>query len=285
MAVVICGSDPSLRARALEPTTRTVYVSVLDKNGVALTDLTDADFAVKENGKDYPLVKVEAAKPPMQIAVVVDDNGTGVFRAGVADLVQSLLGQAEFEIVTVLRQTTRVTELTTNVEALRGAITGLVARPGSQEGNYMVDGVLEALKDLGKKNATRPVVVVFTVSAGDKSLAQSSEVLRQMKQTMASFHALALGNSLVSSASGGGMEQINLNQVLDDGPKQSGGKRYSLTATPEVGPTVKKLIDQLTHQYALSYTLPDGVKMNERLQVSVKRSGATVMAPTKIADK
>jgi VWFA-related protein len=287
LAVVTCVSAPNLRARsAVEPITRTVYVSVLDNKGVALGDLTDADFAVKENGKDYPLVKVELAKAPMQLAIVVDDNGTGVFRPTVAALVQGLLTPgSEVQIVTVLRQVTRVTEFTSNVDALRTAITGLVARPGSQDGSLPVDGVLESLKDLGKKKATRPVVVLFTVSAADKSLSQSSEVMRQLKQTMASLHALALGNSLVSSASGGGMDQINLNQVLDDGPKQSGGKRHSLTATLEVTEAVKKVVDQLTHQYALTYALPDGVKMNERLQVSVKRSGATVLAPTKIADR
>jgi VWFA-related protein len=284
-AMVMGVPAPGLRARPIEPTARTVYVSVVDNKGVPLTDLTEADFAVKENGKDYA-VKVELAKDPMQLAVIVDDNGTGVFRPGVAALVQGLLKPGtEVQIVTVLTQVTRVTEFTSNVDALRTAITSLVVRPGVREGGSLpVDGVLESLKDLAKKKAARPVAVIMTVGAADKSLAQSTEVLRELKQTMASFHAITLGNSLISSAASG-MDQVNVNQMLDDGPKQSGGKRQSLTAPAAVGDAVKRLVDQLSNQYVLRYSLPDGVKMHERLQVSVKRQGATVLAPAKIADK
>ena len=48
---------------------------------------------------------------------------------------------------------------------------------------------------------------------------------------------------------------------------------------------LQQVLDQLTHQYVLSYALPDGVKLSERLAVTVKRPGATVLAPTKIPDK
>ena len=74
-------------------------------------------------------------------------------------------------------------------------------------------------------------------------------------------------------------------QVMGDGPKQSGGKRMTVTSMPEVTSAVARIADQLQHQYVLSYRLPDGVKLNERLQVTVKKSGASVLAPTKIADK
>jgi len=274
------------RARAVEPTGRTVYVSVVDNKGVPVGDLTAADFTVKENGKEYPLEKVEVAKSPMQVAIVVDDNGTGAFRSGVASLVQGLLPmQSEFQIMTVLRQVTRVTEFTSNVELLRPAITGLISRPGAQDGSYLVDGLLETVKDLDKKKAARPVVVAFTVGAGDKSLSSSSDVLRQLKQTMASLHVLALGNAMVSEAATSAMDVVNVNQVLDEGPKQSGGRRHALTGVPQVADAVTRVVDQLTKQYALTYTLPDGVKKHERLQVQVKRSGTTVMAPAKISDR
>ena len=274
------------RTRAVEPTGRTVYVSVVDNKGVPVGDLTAADFTVKENGKEYPLEKVEVAKSPMQVAIVVDDNGTGAFRSGVASLVQGLLPmQSEFQIMTVLRQVTRVIEFTSNVELLRPAITGLISRPGAQDGSYLVDGLLETVKDLDKKKAARPVVVAFTVGAGDKSLSSSSDVLRQLKQTMASLHVLALGNAMVSEAATSAMDVVNVNQVLDEGPKQSGGRRHALTGVPQVADAVTRVVDQLTKQYALTYTLPDGVKKHERLQVQVKRSGTTVMAPAKISDR
>ena len=47
---------PSALAEAAE---RTVYVTVVDGNGSAVTDLTAADLVVKEGGKEREIVKAE----------------------------------------------------------------------------------------------------------------------------------------------------------------------------------------------------------------------------------
>src|SRR5262245_56950111 len=99
-------------AHAIAPTTRTVYVTVLDGKGAAVTDLAAADFSVKEGGKDYALTKAELATAPIQVALVVDDNGMGVFRPAVASFIQALLTKGEFEIVTVVDRVQRATEFT-----------------------------------------------------------------------------------------------------------------------------------------------------------------------------
>lgn len=276
---------------AAEPIARTVYVSVLDKQGAALGDLTAADFAVKEGGKDYEVTSAALATSPMQIAVVVDDNGTGAFRPGVAAFVQTLLGKAEFSIVSVVGKVATLAPMTNNPDNLRTAIGGLIPRPGAQDGNFVMDGVLESLKTLEKRRTERPVIVVLSVGASDKSGTSSGEALRQLKQTMATMHVVSLSSSMVSAGGSAGKvgdlidQNVSVNELLDNGPKQAGGRRTVTSAMPEVGPALAKVVDQLTHQYAVSYKLPEGVKMNERLQVTTKRSGTTVLAPTKIADK
>jgi len=285
--VVAVAAPPS----APEPTARTVYVSVVDKQGAALGDLTAADFSVKEGGKDYEITSAALATAPMQIAVIVDDNGTGAFRGGVAAFVQALLGKAEFSIVSVVGKVQPLTAMTNNTDTLRTAISGLIPRPGAQDGIFMLDGVLESLKVLEKRRNERPVVVVFSVGASEKSGTSPGEALRQLKQTMATMHVLSLSSAMVNAGGTAGKvgdlidQNVSINQLLDEGPKQSGGRRAAVNTMPEVGPVVAKIVDQLTHQYAVSYKLPEGVKMNERLQVTTKRSGATVLAPTKIADK
>jgi hypothetical protein len=193
--------------------------------------------------------------------------------------------------VSVLGQVRVLNEFTNAADKLRDAINMLVQRPGAQDGSRVLDGVLEAGKALEKRRAARPAILVLTVSAGDKSGSGPGEVLRILKQTMASFHVVAISNALVSSGSQGGRvgdlieQNVNINQLLDDGPKQSGGRRANVSSLPDANAAVGKIADQLLHQYAVSYKLPDGVKLNERLQVTVKRPGATVMAPTKIADR
>ena len=39
------------------------------------------------------------------------------------------------------------------------------------------------------------------------------------------------------------------------------------------------------HQYRLAYTIPDGVKPNERLSLTTSRKGVKIFAPTRLPDK
>ena len=53
--------------RRLDATKRTVYVSVVDKNGAPVTDIQAADLEVKEGGKTVEIVSVKPATAPMRI--------------------------------------------------------------------------------------------------------------------------------------------------------------------------------------------------------------------------
>src|SRR5688572_33338912 len=60
---------------------RTVYVSVTQKEGAPATDLTAADFEVKEEGKGCEVVAAELTKTPMRLAFIVADGGSEIGRA------------------------------------------------------------------------------------------------------------------------------------------------------------------------------------------------------------
>ena len=48
---------------------------------------------------------------------------------------------------------------------------------------------------------------------------------------------------------------------------------------------VVQLAESLKRQYLIEYALPDGVKPSDKISVSVKRSGVSLWAPTRIPDK
>src|SRR5437763_8511020 len=93
---------------------RRVYVSALDNNGIPVDGLTAADFTVKEGGKPREIVRAEPALARMQIAILVDDNGTGLFRVAVARFIEALIGRAEFSISTVTGQMLKLVDYTTS---------------------------------------------------------------------------------------------------------------------------------------------------------------------------
>ena len=141
----------------------TVHVSVTEETGAPVFDLTAGDFSIKEDGKDRDILKVGMATAPMQIMIIVDDNGTGFFRSGLVQFVQQLQGRAEMAVTTVVGQTQKLVDYTANLQRGVDAITALTARPGTPDGGQLLEGIFQASKDQQKREAQRPVIVALTV--------------------------------------------------------------------------------------------------------------------------
>ena len=74
---------------------------------------------------------------------------------------------------------------------------------------------------------------------------------------------------------------LNLNQVLGDGPKQSGGRRRDVIATQALLTDLQEIAGELAAQYAVTYARPSEGHGPQKLQVTVPRKGVTVIAPTR----
>ena len=135
----------------------------------------------------------------------------------------------------------------------------------------MQDAIAEAAKELQKRKAPRAAIVVLT-AGGEKALStQAESTLTDLKNSGASLHVVHLAG-------------IELGQVLGDGPKRSGGTVQQITGGVVPGPVLAKIADALLKQYVLTYTLPDGVKPNDRLSLTTSRKGITLLAPSRIPD-
>jgi hypothetical protein len=81
-------------------------------------------------------------------------------------------------------------------------------------------------------------------------------------------------------------ENLNLSEVLGEGPKQSGGSHSEIVATAGLVSSLQDLAQSLLHdQYAVSYSEREGDKSSDKINVSVKVPGVSVLAPTRISDK
>src|SRR5262249_17062100 len=114
--------SPSSQDSRRDELTRTIYVSVLDNAAAPVTALAAPDFVIKEGGKDREVVRAGMTSAPLRIALLVDDNGTGIFRYGVAKFIERLQGRAEFAVTAVTGQNLKIVDYTTNVDQLAAAI-------------------------------------------------------------------------------------------------------------------------------------------------------------------
>jgi VWFA-related protein len=271
-----------------EGITRTVYVSVLDKSGVPVTDLSADDFVVKEGGKDRVVVGAGMSTVPLRIAVVVDDNGTGIFRYAIAKFIERLQGRAEFALSMVEGQHQKLLDYTANLERVSLVLNQLSARPATNDGGQLLEGIFETAKDLQKRPAARPIIVVLTVGGEEHSPLPAHHVLEELAKSGAALNVIAINSSAlramatVSKPSALLESNMNLGEVLGDGPKQSGGKREEIVASAGIVAGLQELAEALRNQYAVSFSRADRPKDSERLAVSVKRSGLTVRAPMKL---
>lgn len=276
---------------AVEQQTRHVYVSAHDHNGAVVTDLTAADVAVKEGGKTREVTAVRLASAPLQVAVIVDDNGTGLFRVAVARFIEGLLGRAEFSIITVTGQPHRLTPFTGNSDTLREAINHLIARPGSPDGGQLLAGIHEAALDFERRKVERPVILALTVGGEEHAPLPPHHVLDQLRKSGAALHVVSVLGSTQRSAAPANRasdllnENLGLNEVLGDGPKRSGGSREEIPAIAGALTGLQQLAEGLKRQYIVEYTLPEGVKASDRFSISTTRKRVTLRAPTHIPDK
>lgn len=270
---------------------RRVYVTAADAKGAPVRDLTAADFTVKEGGKTGEIVKVGPATGLIQIAILVDDNGTGIFRYAVGKFIEALLGRAEFAVSTVTGQMLRLVDYTSSAQVLSDVIGKLNARPATNDGGQLLEGISETAKELDRRNAPRPVILALTVGGVEHSTLPAHHVLDILRQSGAALHVVTVVNNTLRSQSNpqtpGALqeENMNLSEVLGDGPKQSGGYREEIVAAAGIIQGVQQLAEALKNQYLIEYSLPAGVKPSDRLSVSIKRKGVTLRAPTRIPDK
>jgi hypothetical protein len=271
-AMVFAGVLFSL-AGARATITRTFYFVAIDSSGAAVMDLAPADLSVKEGGKDRAVESVKPATAPMDVAVIVDDGGTGAFQPAVAEFLNRVQDHGVFSIRLVNTQALRLQDYTSDTNALHAALEKIGKRGRVQpDGDQLLEGVSEAAKELGKRKAARPVIVVFTVFGENHQSIDPENVLRDLKNSAAQLHVM-----YVTGAQTG--------QMLGDGPRQSGGRVDEVPAGGGIIPGAARIAETLLHQMIATYTLPDGVKPADRLAVTINRKGVSLMAPTRIPDK
>jgi VWFA-related protein len=269
---------------ASDARTRDVYVSVLDSKDAPVTGLTAADFIVKEDGAAREVLRAGPATAPMQLVLIVDDSEAMTpalqpMREGLTKFVEKMQGHAEIGIVTVGERATSLVPSTTDINALKRGITRIFARSGA--GAYMLDGIHDVSEGLQKRKAERPVIVALTMEGVEFSNLQYDFVLKSLDDSGAAFHMLSIGSPNPSMSD----EWRNLNMVIAEGTKRSGGRRDQVLAVSGIPEALQRVADELNNQYVVTYGRPERLIPPEKLQVTVSRPGVTVRARTKVAGK
>ncbi len=296
VAVVMGLGSTTIAGRWTAATNRTVYVSVVDKAGAPVTDIQAADLEVKEGGKTMEIVSVKPATAPLRIAIVDSDAGSGAYQAGVHAFMNKLLGKAEFALTSVIVQAKLVHDYSSDPAVL---VKGLeaIGRRGTERGGQLMEAILEVAKT-ARAEGKRSVILVLRVGGEAATTMTSSDVRDVLRKSGAILYAVSFkgvdqkGAATPQTVIGQGIGQQtlrddeislgarNLQQVLGDGTKESGG-HYDEVVGTAAATMLEVLGDEILHQYEVVYAVPDGVKPSDKLSVSTKRKNVNLYAPSR----
>ncbi len=272
------------RASDEGPRTARIYVSVLGPRGTPVTDLTAADFTVREDGVAREVLRAAPATDPLQVVLLVDDSQAATdaiqpLREGLRAFVDQLHGRAEIGIVTVADRAASLVAPTTDRTALNKGIDRVFARSGS--GAYLLDGIIDTARGFTRRHAARPVIVAVTMEGVEFSNLHYQNVLKELENSGAALHVLAVGTPASSMAD----EMRNRNQVLAYGTEETGGRREQLLTPSGLSDALPRVAQELLHQYLVTYSRPETLIPPEKIQVSVSRPDVTVRARTRTAGR
>lgn len=280
------GAVPGLVSDATaQATERRVYVTVTQRDGARVTDLTPADFTIREGGQAREVLSVAPATARMRMALLVEESltPTGGVRLGLAEFIQRMQPHAEMSLVVMGLRNFVLVDYTTDVGALFAAINGLAPVGFQQQVNNVPEGIFEAARAFERERPERPVMVVVAREMMQQSSEEPQHVLSQIGRSGALVEVVSIEAGQSNVAVGNLNDMSARAQILGDGSRQSGGRRIEVSALTAVPRALQQVADGLLSQYVITYAVPAGAKASDRLNVNLQRRGLTMRAPTRIA--
>lgn len=270
-AAAAAGTPILLVAQA---TQRSLYVAVVDKSGTPVADLGPADFIVREDKVAREVLNVEAARDPMQIALLVDNSEAAEqyirdYREAIPAFVAAMTDPAgprhQISLIALAERPTIFTEYTNDRAQLQKGVGRLFAMTGS--GTYLLDGIIETSRGISKRQAPRPVIIAITSEGPELSDRQFQQVLEPLKASGAALHVMIVGRPSNPSH--------DRSVVLSQGTQDSGGRYDTILTGSALTSRLKEVARELNSQYRVTYARPRTLIPPERVTVAAARPGLT----------
>jgi hypothetical protein len=287
LALVVSSPRPSAQTAPRTSPTRTIYATVLGKDDAPVPGLGISDFAVKEDGKPREVLSVKPGGAPAHIALLVDNsqalataNAVQDIRAGLTTFIKDTLAASpstQITIVTFGDRPTQAIDYTSSAEALQKVVDHIFGQPNA--GAYMLTAIADACKTLKKKGFANSAIVAFTLESGPEFGNESHQTIEAgLKDAGASLWTLVMQGRAPQTPDNQ-LEQQEREIVLGDVAEASGGMRDMLLTRIGIEPHLKTLAATLAARYAITYGRPEALVPPQRLEVTVTRPGAHILAP------
>jgi len=287
---VVATPTPNDDVEKVESTLVPIPVSVLDANGRVVTNLKDADFELRIDGKVVEIGEVFRSESPIRLAMLFDNSSSVTIardferEAAVRFFKRVIRPEIDTAALFSVADYTRLEQpLTRDVGILNRAI---MAFPPPAGATALFDGIVEVADYLRSSTGRRVVVIV---SDGEDTYSDPKNTLNEV------IKQLQIQNCLVyvvrtkdfeyfkltgSRAGNSNIRALDAERRMLEITAQTGGAVYSPIDEREMNAAFDSISAALSQQYVLAY-YPEGDKgksgETREIMVTVKgRTGLTV---------
>lgn len=286
-ASILVLSTGVVPADVQNPRERSILVTVLDQAGAPVKDAKPADLAVREDGATREVIDVKPAADPLTIALLIDTTSptmgteapTQQLRAGLLTFVKTIQGASpESQIgmwefagagVQTVKFTAKTDDLTKKIQRMF---------PTKQSGGVLLETLVDASKELGKKAGHRRVIVSVSFNSPEVSAIEPKLVAEAVGKSGASLWAISIQSNASASTSSQGSTPAR-EVILDNVTRRTGGVRLTGVSAAALEAQLKSIADALLSQYEVTYVRPDGAPNADKIEPISKRGATALMAP------
>lgn len=252
-----------------------VPVNVVNAQGIAVSDLSQDDFAVKEDGHTQKIAIFEReASTPLSIVMAIDTSGS-VFsqfkteRDAAKHFAEQILRpEDEMDLIAFSYEASEVVAYTSDARRIEDGLKRLV----KGDDTALYDAVYVASQRLteGKADATRRRILVLVSDGGDNTSKKEigySKAIAEAQRAGAAIYPIIIVPIMADAGRNTGGEHALIQMAAD-----TGGKYFYVTDRDDLKSAFAHLSDDLRTQYLLGYYAPKrGADTSfRRIDVSLK---------------
>lgn len=276
-------SPPETSAPVLRVDTRLVNVpvNVTDAQGVAVSNLQQSDFIVKEDGRTQKIAIFEReASTPLSIVMAVDTSGSvysqfKTEREAARRFAEDILRpQDEMDLIAFSYEAREVVPYTNDPRRIDDGIKHL----NKGEDTALYDAIYVASERLteAKPDAARRRILVLVTDGGDNTTKREigyTKAVAEAQRAGAAIYPIIIVPILADAGRNVGGEHA-LIQMAED----TGGKYFYVTDREDLKTAFAHLSDDLRTQYLLAYYAP-----KRGADTSFRRIDVSLRDPAKAA--
>ena len=258
-------------------------VTVTDHDSRFITDLTQEDFVVYEDGVQQDVNFFNRSQLPIALSLLIDtsasmDERMATAQEGAIGFARRLRPEDLAEIIDFDSRVDILQGFTNDLELLEHAIRQTSAGGSTSLFNALYISLKELKKaPLGTNDVRREAVVVLSDGDDTSSLITLEEVLELAKRSETAIYSIGLKSAEVRSRSGFREADFFLRQLA----QETGGRAFFPDDVDDLPAIYSQISDELSSQYTLGYTSANPLRNGRWRQIVVRVNREEVTARTK----